>query len=219
MISVSTEPFEDNMEHNMEDNMEESDDDNLDIDIDDVATDENSSLSPQQIETSKTCFICDKTSNESLINLYTGQTKHSSTPIYDIVWKFMDNEPSERIQINDLTNSDLPGVCIECFDQLNEYDLAIVSSEKLEEQIRAKLSHTENRFLQNKNGATEQENEQSEKENNSEAEPVSPNVETIETNQEDFQNIESNESNQVETIDLSIDDEDDDDVIEIRTET
>lgn len=187
---MSTEPFQNSIE--------EPDDDNNNSEINDGNM---TTAISQQIESTKVCSICDKTSNESLVNLYTGKTKHSSTPIYDIVWKFMNNQSSERIQINDSIDSDLPGVCIECFDQINEYDLAIVLAEKLEEQIRAKLFHTENEFIKNRN-AKKQKIEQLEGENN------------CEINELHSQDVESNESSQNEIIDLS---DYDDDVIEVQT--
>lgn len=183
MVSASTEPIADDVE--------DSDDDVSTIGIDDVSTDipENSTTPSQQ-----TCFICDNTTNEPLINLYTGQTKYSSTPIYDLVWKFMNNQPSERIQINDVICSNLPGICIECFDQINEYDLAIVSSERLEEQIREKLSQTESQYLENKNAATNQEIQQSQAELE-DSETIFQDVESNESNEKDLQDIDSNEEN------------------------
>lgn len=109
-----------------------------------VLDDERSSRSNNYPTNShKICFICNTTASENFVNLYEAVTKHSQTQIFDFVWKFMDNQPSVRDDSIDAANSNWSSVCARCLDRINEYDLACVTANKFEQELRADLFQTE----------------------------------------------------------------------------
>lgn len=89
------------------------------------------------------CFLCNTTESEKFLNLYEAITFHSNTPVFDFVWKFLDDKPSVRDDTVDAANSNWNSICVGCFNKINEYDLARETANRLEEELRWELSQTE----------------------------------------------------------------------------
>lgn len=124
LLSVKTQPFDMTISSSMED-----------------------SPIPAATE-NRTCFICNTTASESYVNLYETVTSHSNTPVYDFVWKFLGDKPSIRDDSIDGANANWSSLCLQCFNKINEYDLACETAGRLEEELRWELSQTEARYGQ-----------------------------------------------------------------------
>lgn len=108
----------------------------------------------------RTCFICNTASSESFVNMYEIVSLHSNTPVYDFVWKFLDDKPSVRDDSIDAANANWSSLCNKCLNKINEYDSACVAAAKIEEELRWELSQTEQLFAGQENNMTIDENEQ-----------------------------------------------------------
>lgn len=98
---------------------------------------------PAPIPLSRICFLCNSTESQTYLNLYESLTFHSNTPVFDFVWKFLDDKPSVRDDTVDAANSNWNSICVGCFTKINEYDLACETAARLEEELRWELSQTE----------------------------------------------------------------------------
>lgn len=98
---------------------------------------------PAPIPLSRICFLCNATESDTFLNLYEALTFHSNTPVFDFVWKFLDDKPSVRDDTVDAANSSWNSICVGCFTKINEYDLACETAARLEEELRWELSQTE----------------------------------------------------------------------------
>lgn len=99
------------------------------------------------------CFLCNTTECDTFVNLYDTSTSHSNTPVFDFVWKFLDDKPSVRDDTVDAANSNWNALCIGCFQKINEYDLACETATRLEEELRWELSQTEATYAAQQNTA------------------------------------------------------------------
>lgn len=108
---------------------------------------------PVVIPITRICFLCNTTESESFVNLYEALTSHSNTPVFDFVWKFLDDKPSVRDDTVDAANSNWNSLCIGCFQKIDEYDLACETASRLEEELRWELSQTEATYAAQQNTA------------------------------------------------------------------
>lgn len=108
-------------------------------------------ISPNSSIVNQTCFICNTTTSETFVNLYDTMSEHSNTPIFDFIWKFLDDKPSVRDDTVDGANSNWNSICNRCLIRINEYDLACVTSTNLEEELRYELSQTEAIYTEQEN--------------------------------------------------------------------
>lgn len=92
------------------------------------------------------CFICNSSSDRPFSDLYGTPSSHSTTPIYDFVWKFLGGKPSVRNDATDASSLNNDVVCAGCLDMLNKYDEAHTNSKLFKREIRRKLDKTEAYF-------------------------------------------------------------------------
>lgn len=95
LLSVSTQPF----------------DMTISSSIDDAPT-------PIATPLSRICFLCNTTESETFVNLYEALTLHSNTPVFDFVWKFLDDKPSVRDDTVDAANSNWNSICMGCHNKI-----------------------------------------------------------------------------------------------------
>lgn len=95
------------------------------------------------------CFICNTTVSDNFFSLFDTLSKHSLTHIFDFVWKFLGDQPSVREDSIDAANAST--VCTTCLNKIDQYDLACVTAEKLEKELRHELSQTETLYALQQN--------------------------------------------------------------------
>lgn len=93
------------------------------------------------------CYICNATSVFYSRNLFKTKSKYSETRICEFVRKFLGNYPSEREYLAISNSESEHCVCIECLNKIDEYDLACMTSKRLEKELRDILVHTETLFF------------------------------------------------------------------------
>lgn len=154
----------------------------------------NTNENDDEIQDVKQCFICDSSvqirSNSDQrdhVNLYNTNTSHSDTPIYDLVWKFLGEKPSQRNLTATEADSQWNLVCLNCFQNIEDYDFATSESQRLEKVLMAKLSITEKAY-EERNNVEEQNNV----EENDETNEADEDAEMAETD-DDIEIIEANE--------------------------
>lgn len=79
--------------------------------------------------------------SESFSNLYETASNYSQTPLYNFVWKFLDDQPSVRDDSIDAANTS--SICDRCLNKINDYDLATVRAAEMEKELRDMLAQTE----------------------------------------------------------------------------
>lgn len=80
-------------------------------------------------------------------NLFKTRSKYSETRIYDFICKFLGKLPSTRLDnIQSGENADC--VCIECLGKIDEYDLATITAQRVETELRDCLLHAESSISQ-----------------------------------------------------------------------
>lgn len=100
------------------------------------------------------CYICAITSVFYSRNLFKTKSKYSETRIYDFICKFLGKIPSERLRQRRQQSSDSPNegndecVCIECLGKIDEYDLATITAQRVESELRGLLLHAESSVYQ-----------------------------------------------------------------------
>lgn len=111
-----------------------------------------------EIQETKQCFICDASVKIDLnaekqdhVNLYNTNTSHSDIPIYDLVWKFLGEKPSHRNLTATEADSQWNCVCLNCFQNIEDYDFATSESRKYEKILMEKLSTTEKAYEERNN--------------------------------------------------------------------
>lgn len=82
------------------------------------------------------CYICNNTSMFYCKNIYKLSSKHSETPICDFIVKFLGKETSRLCHEENI-------VCSDCLSKIDEYDLACITVERVERELRDTLLHTE----------------------------------------------------------------------------
>lgn len=103
-----------------------------------------------EIQEIKQCFICDasveihpNSDKRDHVNLFNTNTSHSDTPIHDLVWKLFGEKPSHRNLTATEVDSQWNCVCLNCFQNIEDYDFATSESQRLEKILMEKLSITE----------------------------------------------------------------------------
>lgn len=93
------------------------------------------------------CYICAMTSVFYSRNLFKTKSKHSETRIYDFICKFLGKIPSVRQRQRQSSSSTIVDnddcVCVECLGKIDEYDLATITSQRVESELRGLLLHAE----------------------------------------------------------------------------
>ncbi|XP_031637394.1 zinc finger protein OZF-like isoform X2 [Contarinia nasturtii] len=88
----------------------------------------------------KNCYICNTTSVFYSRNLFKTKSKYTETSICEFIKKFLGNHQSERKCI------DKHCVCIECLNKIDEYDLATMTAQRVERELRDILLATESLY-------------------------------------------------------------------------
>lgn len=94
----------------------------------------------------QTCYICTITSVFYSRNLFKTKSKYSETRIYDFICKFLGKIPSVERQEhgnNSANENNDDCVCIECLGKIDEYDLATITAQRVESELRGLLLHAE----------------------------------------------------------------------------
>lgn len=94
-----------------------------------------SSLSHQR------CYICDNSVVSEVNNVFEVLTGHSQTPVHLFLEKFVGHSLSSRTEPN---FSDL--LCQECIDKFNEYDLAVLTAQRLQHEVLECFNATINKY-------------------------------------------------------------------------
>lgn len=156
----------------------------------------------QEFAEQQFCFICNVLITNDCIDLFETKTNHSMIPVYDLVWKFLGEKPSQRNVTIDEANSKFHCICMDCYSIINEYDLACVTADRLEKQITDKLKETEN-FYETRHDSSESEFEPLIAEDSDKSSETDESPESVEIIQDKEVVIELDSS------------DDDDDVVEI----
>lgn len=82
------------------------------------------------------CYICDNSSMFYCKNIFKISSKHSETLISEFIVRFLGKETNRLCDEDNI-------VCSECLDKIDEYDLACMTVERVERELRAALLHTE----------------------------------------------------------------------------
>lgn len=65
-------------------------------------------------------------------NLYETVSKYTKTRVCDFIKRWLDESPSTR----EIDSSDENFVCVDCFDKINEYDLACETAKRIDKELR-----------------------------------------------------------------------------------
>lgn len=91
----------------------------------------------------KSCYICNTQSVLYSKNLLKTKSKYSNTSLGEFIDRLLGSTPSSRSWN---TVDDEYCVCITCNDKINEYDRACWVAERVENELREVLLHTESLF-------------------------------------------------------------------------
>lgn len=84
------------------------------------------------------CFVCDTVAQFFCKNIFTLTTKHSETPVYQFLEKFLGY--SIESQENDKI------VCQDCLIKIDEYDLAFTTAQKIEKELTMLVNRTRTKY-------------------------------------------------------------------------
>lgn len=87
------------------------------------------------------CYICDNSVVSEVNNVFEVLTGHSQTPVHLFLEKFVGHSLSSRTEPN---FSDL--LCQECIDKFNEYDLAVLTAQRLQHEVLACFNATIHKY-------------------------------------------------------------------------
>lgn len=93
------------------------------------------------------CYICNVTSVFYSRNLFKTKSKYSETRICEFIRKFLGNYPSGRECVTSNNRENEHCVCIDCLNKIDEYDLAVMTTKRVERELRDILLHTEALFF------------------------------------------------------------------------
>uniref|UniRef100_A0A1B0CI90 C2H2-type domain-containing protein n=1 Tax=Lutzomyia longipalpis TaxID=7200 RepID=A0A1B0CI90_LUTLO len=88
-------------------------------------------------EFTRKCFVCSTETVNYWRNIYTLLTKHTNTPIYKLLERITGMEFLE-LEMEDSNTV----ICNECFLKINEYELAVETVQKLENEFISLLNRT-----------------------------------------------------------------------------
>lgn len=93
---------------------------------------------------SQKCYICNAISESYQRNLYETKSQHTETRICDFITKWLSDKPTNhRIESTKINSSDENCICTDCFEKINEYDLACVTAERIDKELRETFLLTE----------------------------------------------------------------------------
>lgn len=87
------------------------------------------------------CYICDNTVESEISNVFEALTGHSQTPVHLFLEKFVGHSLSSRADPN---FSDL--LCQQCIDKFNEYDLAVLTAQRVQHELLECFNATINKY-------------------------------------------------------------------------
>lgn len=87
------------------------------------------------------CYICDNLVGSEVNNVFETVTGHSQTPVHLILEKFAGHSLSSRTEPN---FSDL--LCQLCIDKFNEYDLAVLTAQRVQHEVLQRFNATINKY-------------------------------------------------------------------------
>lgn len=87
------------------------------------------------------CFVCDEQTHLLSKNIGQINSKHSATEVHKFIEKFIGQNLDEYVMETSV-------ICKACLDKINEYDLAIVTSNQVEKELCEKLVKTHNKMLE-----------------------------------------------------------------------
>lgn len=76
------------------------------------------------------CYICDNLVESELNNVFEALTGHTQTPVHLVLEKLVGHSLSSRTDPN---FSDL--LCQQCIDKFNEYDLAVLTAQRVQHEL------------------------------------------------------------------------------------
>lgn len=97
------------------------------------------------------CYICDSLVESELNNVFEVLTGHSQTPVHLFLEKFAGHSLSSRTEPN---FSDL--LCEPCIEKFNEYDLAVVTAQRIQHELSECFKATITKYDEFKLEAAEQ---------------------------------------------------------------
>lgn len=93
-----------------------------------------------------TCFICNAESklfDQSIIEI---KSEHSQTSVCDLIMRFLGNVELHR-NIEDELFQNGAHICSECISRINDYDLACITAERVGNELRELVLHTDSYYL------------------------------------------------------------------------
>lgn len=99
------------------------------------------------------CYICDNTVESESNNIFEVLSGHSQTPVHLFMEKFVGHSLSSRTETN---FPDL--LCQQCMDKFNEYDLAVVTAERVQHEMLQIFNATIHKYDEFKLEVVEQDN-------------------------------------------------------------
>lgn len=95
------------------------------------------------------CFVCNAESKLFAEHLMEIKSEHSQTSVCDLIKQFLGDDAVHRsIEVELFQNS--THICSECISRINEYDLACVTAERIGNELRELLLHTDSHYSRNK---------------------------------------------------------------------
>lgn len=91
------------------------------------------------------CFICNSVSVFYDQNLFKIKSKHSETRLCEFIVKILGDYPLKR---ECESESDKNFVCIDCLNKIDEYDLACMTANRVESELRELLVKTESSLIE-----------------------------------------------------------------------
>lgn len=96
----------------------------------------------------QTCYICNCVKDRQYGTLYETRSKHSEIRISDFIQRILgDVETQRKIDSENEYNPNY--VCNDCVEKIDEYDLACVTAERVENVLRTMILQSQQAFLDN----------------------------------------------------------------------
>lgn len=131
------------------------------IDLSTAVNAKDDSAKRSSVINDRCCFICNTKIYEVFVKMSETVTSHSNTPVDNYVNIFLNGERSIRHQSSEEeeANSNRNLLCPECFNKINDYDLARVTAARLHQELKWELSRTEAIYASQQNVQNEKTNE------------------------------------------------------------
>lgn len=95
------------------------------------------------------CYICDSSVESELNNIFEVLSGHSQTPVHLFLEKFVGHSLSSRPNFSDF-------LCQQCVDKFNEYDLAVLTAQRVQHEVLESFIATTNKYEEFKLESMEQ---------------------------------------------------------------